>query len=77
MKKMCTSKKRYLNFPFSYIIILVCSGFVKKKSRQYLLPRQLQREAFSYFLRKDLQSVHWSTVGLVSWVPTRIRSREQ
>ena len=30
-----------------------------------------------YFLRKDMQSVHWSMVGLHSWVPTRILSREQ
>ena len=30
-----------------------------------------------YFLRKDMQSVHWSMVGLLSWVPTRILSREQ
>ena len=28
-------------------------------------------------LRKDLQSVHWSSVGLYSWVPTRILFREQ
>ena len=31
----------------------------------------------SYFLRKDMQSVHWSMEGFASWVPTRIRSREQ
>ena len=31
----------------------------------------------SYFFRKDRQSVHWSWVGLHSWVPTMIRSREQ
>jgi hypothetical protein len=31
----------------------------------------------AYFLRKDLQSVQDSMVGLVSWVPTRMRSREQ
>lgn len=39
--------------------------------------RFIQPLRCSYFLRKDLQSVHWSTVGLASWVPTRIRSREQ
>ena len=33
--------------------------------------------AVPYFLRKDRQSVHWSWVGLHSWVPTMIRSREQ
>ena len=28
------------------------------------------RRFFAYFLRKLWQSVHWSMVGLVSWVPT-------
>ena len=32
---------------------------------------------FNQRLRKDLQSVHWSSVGLYSWVPTWMRSREQ
>jgi hypothetical protein len=31
----------------------------------------------AYFLRKDLQSVHWSMAGFCSWVPTRMLSREQ
>ena len=38
---------------------------------------RLGMTARHYFLRKDLQSVHWSIAGFASWVPTRIRSREQ
>ena len=37
--------------------------FFDSLSRQLLLPRSGMA---LYFLRKDLQSVHWSTVGLVS-----------
>ena len=34
------------------------------------LCKKRPRRFFAYFLRKLWQSVHWSMVGLVSWVPT-------
>ena len=55
----------------SAIIITKNCGFVKKKRSGGIAA------AKDYFLRKDLQSVHWSIAGFCSWVPTRIRSREQ
>ena len=47
------------------IIITAKSCPVKKKScGGYCRRKRI------YFLRKDMQSVHWSMVGLASWVPT-------
>ena len=60
-------------FPFH--IILFFHSFVKRK---YTMGAAVKAAApRCYLLRKDLQSVHWSWVGFASWVPTRIRSREQ
>lgn len=50
---------------------LGCSGNRESKGKHST------SQSILYFLRKDLQSVHWSTVGLDSWVPTRILSRVQ
>ena len=36
-----------------------------------------RKTAWSYFFLKDMQSVHWSTDGLHSWVPTVMQSRQQ
>ena len=52
--------------PFSFPFV--------KKNRGSTGCRETRKD---HFLRKDMQSVHWSMVGLASWVPTRIRSREQ
>jgi hypothetical protein len=45
--------------------------------RQEKMRRQAPPRIIFYFLRKDLQSVHWSMEGFASWVPTVMRSREQ
>ena len=42
-------------------MIMVSTEFVKKKFAAAIAAAQML-----YFLRKDLQSVHWSWVGLAS-----------
>ena len=74
MKKLCILKKRNINSGSYDNIIASEKGFVKENRGSKMLPLFTGR---TYFLRKDMQSVHWSTVGFISWVPTRILSREQ
>ena len=62
------------------IIIPFFQDSVKKKACPYniCIPDvRMDTGDLPYFLRKDLQSVHWSMVGFISWVPTRILFREQ
>ena len=70
MTKICISQKRCINFPPSYL-------FLAGSSRKNAAAKAAAEQKVFYFLRKDMQSVHWSMVGLHSWVPTRMRSREQ
>lgn len=53
-------------------ILIKEQAFVKRKNGG-----QNGRRLQAHLFRKDLQSVHWSTVGLHSWVPTRMLSKEQ
>ena len=80
MKKVCPSAERFLNVSgiiFIFLIVRPESPSVKaEKWRRNSAAREFALSA-DYFIRKDLQSVHWSMVGLASWVPTWILSREQ
>ena len=74
---MCTGIKGFLNNcrETSVIVDTIITNnpaFVKEKRKA-----AAKTAAGGYFLRKDLQSVHWSMAGFCSWVPTRILSREQ
>ena len=73
MKKLCITKKRNINSGRYDNIIAAKGCFVKENCGSEMLPQS----RLPYFLRKDMQSVHWSTVGFISWVPTMILSREQ
>lgn len=71
-EKIMSSYKRFFEQYRDFFPIILFFVFpVKEKKAAAFAAAQ------DYFLRKDLQSVHWSTVGFSSWVPTKIRSREQ